>query len=81
VAARNQAAFECSEYGADSGGRGVTSKYRGYGKGYSTFSYHVSDDHEAEALKAERAKKPNRLGMFILRLLGFKGKPPEPPSP
>jgi hypothetical protein len=56
----------------------MTSKSKGYGKGYTTFSYHVSGDHEAEALEAEMAKKPNRFGLFVLRLLGFKGKPPEP---
>ncbi len=54
----------------------MTSKYKGYGQGYTTFSYHVSNDHEAEALKAERAQKPNRFGMWMLRLLGFKGTPP-----
>ena len=57
---------------------GMTSKYKGYGKDYTTFSYHVSGDHEREAYEAEMAKRPTRFGMFMLRLLGFKGKPPEP---
>jgi hypothetical protein len=41
---------------------------------------HVTNGHEAEAKTAELAKKPNRFGMLILRLLGFKGHPPRPPS-
>jgi hypothetical protein len=57
-------------------------KITGFGKGYTTFSYHVSSGHEAEAEEAERAKPPNRFGVFVLRLLGFKGKvEPPPPSP
>jgi hypothetical protein len=46
-------------------------------KGYN-FQVHVTSGHEAEAKAAELAKKPNRLGMLILRLLGFKGSPPPP---
>jgi hypothetical protein len=49
-------------------------KYTGFGKGYTGFSYHVTGGHEAEARAAEEAKPPNRFGMFVLRLLGFKGK-------
>ncbi len=36
-------------------------------------NYHVTGGHEAEAKEAERAKKPSRIGVFVLRLLGFKG--------
>ena len=41
-------------------------------KGYN-FQVRVTHGHEAEAKAAEMAKKPNRLGMFIVRLLGYKG--------
>ena len=30
----------------------------------------LTADHEAEALAAERAKKPGRIGRFVLRMLG-----------
>ncbi len=49
-------------------------RYTGFGKGYTGFSYHVTGGHEAEAEAAEEAKAPNRFGMLVLRLLGFKGK-------
>jgi hypothetical protein len=39
--------------------------------GYN-FQVTVTSGHEAEAKAAEMAKKPNRLGMFIVNLL--KGK-------
>jgi hypothetical protein len=42
-------------------------------KGYN-FQVRVTGGHEAEAKAAEMAKKPNRLGMFIVKLLGGKGK-------
>lgn len=42
-------------------------------KGYN-FQVTVTSGHEAEAKAAERVKKPNRVGMFIVRLLGGKGK-------
>jgi hypothetical protein len=35
--------------------------------------YHVTGGHEAEAEAARRARKPSRLGVFALRLLGFRG--------
>jgi hypothetical protein len=44
-----------------------------YRRGYTGFNYHVTGGHEAEAVAAERAKKPSRVGLFILRLLGYKG--------
>jgi len=47
---------------------------RGYGRGYSTFNYHVTGGHEAEAREAEMRKRPSRLGMFVLRLLGYRGQ-------
>jgi hypothetical protein len=46
------------------------SKYR---RGYTGRSYNVTGGHEAEAKAAERAKKPTRFGLFVLRLLGYKG--------
>ena len=42
-------------------------------KGYN-FQVRVTSGHEAEAKAAEMAKKPNRLGMLIVKLLGGKGK-------
>jgi hypothetical protein len=55
-----------------------------YRRGYSTRNYHVTGEHEAEAIAAERAKKPTRLARLVLRLLGDKGTPgdrnlPAPP--
>ena len=47
------------------------SKYR---RGYTGRSYNVTGGHEAEAKAAERAKEPNRFGLFVLRLLGYKGR-------
>lgn len=46
-----------------------------YGRGYTGRSYNVTGGHEAEAKAAERAKKPNRFGLLLLRLLGDKGDP------
>jgi hypothetical protein len=40
-------------------------------KGYN-FQVRVTSGHEAEAKAAEMAKKPNRLGMLIVRWLGLK---------
>jgi len=40
-------------------------------RGYN-FQVTVTNGHEAEAKAAEMAKKPNRLGMYIVRLLGLK---------
>jgi hypothetical protein len=40
-------------------------------KGYN-FQVSVTSGHEAEAKAAEMAKKPNRLGMLIVRCLGLK---------
>ncbi|MGB7052703.1 MAG: hypothetical protein WBG41_14140 [Acidimicrobiales bacterium] len=50
-------------------------RFRGpnYRKGYTGRDFHVSGGHEAEAEAAERAKKPNRFGMWVLRVLGFRG--------
>jgi hypothetical protein len=59
----------------------VAKKYTGFGRGYTGFSYHVTGGHEAEAEEAERAKPPNRFGLFMLRRLGFKGNPEPPPEP
>jgi hypothetical protein len=39
-------------------------------RGYN-FQVTVTSGHEAEAKAAEMAKKPNRLGMFIVRWLGL----------
>jgi hypothetical protein len=35
----------------------------------------LTDAHEAEALAAERARPPGRIGRLVLRLLGGKGEP------
>lgn len=51
-----------------------------YRKGYSGRNYHVTGGHEAEALEEERAKQPNRFGVFVLRLLGYKGPIGRPPD-
>jgi hypothetical protein len=48
----------------------MVSKYR---RGYMGRDYHVTGGHEAKAKAAQKARKPNRLGVFILRRLGFKG--------
>jgi hypothetical protein len=38
------------------------------------FPVHVTKGHEAEALAAQRKKKPSHLGKAVLKLLGFKGE-------
>ncbi len=43
-----------------------------YRQGYMGRDYHVTGEHEAEAKAAQRAKKPTRIGLFVLRLLGYK---------
>ena len=49
-----------------------------YRRGYMGRDYHVTGEHEAEAKAAERAKKPTRIGLFVLRLLGYKGRGHQP---
>jgi hypothetical protein len=49
-----------------------------YRRGYTGRDFHVSGGHEAEALAAERAKKPNRFGMWVLGRLGYRGPGPKP---
>jgi hypothetical protein len=34
----------------------------------------VTDGHEAEAIAAQRKKKPSRIGEVVLKLLGFRGQ-------
>lgn len=34
----------------------------------------VTDGHEAEAKAAQLRKRPNRIGLLFLRLLGFRGQ-------
>ena len=34
----------------------------------------VTDGHEAEAKAAQLRKPPNRIGLFFLRVLGFRGQ-------
>ena len=34
----------------------------------------VTDGHEAEAEAAQLRKRPNRVGLFFLRVLGFRGQ-------
>jgi hypothetical protein len=52
-----------------------------YRRGWTGRDYHVTGGHEAEALAAERAKKPNRFGVWLLRRLGYKGPIRDPPAP
>jgi len=52
-----------------------------YKQGYTGRNYHVTGGHEKEAEAAERAKKPTRVGLLVLRLLGFKGGVPKPAPP
>ncbi|HEY1652467.1 MAG TPA: hypothetical protein VGG09_11350 [Acidimicrobiales bacterium] len=46
----------------------------------------ITDGHEAEAEAEEMEKPPNRIGTFMLRILGFRGRvadrkaPPVHPS-
>lgn len=40
----------------------------------------ISDGHEAEAKAAQLRKRPNRVGLFFLRVLGFRGKVAPPTS-
>jgi hypothetical protein len=53
---------------------------RNYRRGYMGRNYHVTGEHEAEAKKAERAKKPSRIGLLVLRLLGYRGYVPRAPD-
>lgn len=34
----------------------------------------VTDGHEADAKAAQLRKRPNRIGLFFLKLLGFRGQ-------
>jgi hypothetical protein len=34
----------------------------------------ITDGHETEARAAQLRKRPNRLGRFVLRVLGFRGE-------
>lgn len=42
--------------------------------------YHVTGGHEAEAEAAQRAKTPSRLGVLVLKLLGYRGAPDASPK-
>ena len=44
-------------------------RYAGYGRRKIL----VTDRHEAEAKAAQLRRRPNRIGLFFLRLLGFRG--------
>ena len=44
------------------------------------FGVWITDGHEAEAREEEMEKPPSRIGTFMLRLLGFRGKVPAPPK-
>jgi hypothetical protein len=33
----------------------------------------VTDGHEADAKAAQLRKRPNRIGLFVLKVLGFRG--------
>jgi hypothetical protein len=43
-------------------------------RGYN-FQVPVTDGHEAEAKAAQMKKKPNRIGRFVLALLGYRPSP------
>jgi hypothetical protein len=43
-----------------------------YRRRYMGRDDHVTGGHEAEARASLRAKKPNRVGLFVLKLLGFR---------
>jgi hypothetical protein len=45
------------------------------------FGLWITDGHEAEAREEEMDKRPSRIGTFMLRILGFRGKVPAPKSP
>ena len=34
----------------------------------------ITDGHEAEAEAAQLRKRPNRIGLYFLRVLGFRGE-------
>jgi hypothetical protein len=34
----------------------------------------VTDGHESDAKAAQLRKRPNRIGLFILKVLGFRGQ-------
>jgi hypothetical protein len=34
----------------------------------------VTDGHEAEAKAAQLRKRPNQVGLFLLKMLGFRGQ-------
>jgi hypothetical protein len=34
----------------------------------------VTDGHEARAKAAQLRKRPNRVGLFLLKMLGFRGQ-------
>jgi hypothetical protein len=50
------------------------------------FGVWITDGHEAEAEAEEMHKRPSRIGTFMLRILGFRGRvearkvPPAHPS-
>lgn len=46
-----------------------------YRRGYTGLNYHVTGGHEKEAEAAERLKKPSRVGLLVLRLLGVRDAP------
>ena len=41
----------------------------------------MTDGHEAEARAAQLRKRPNRIGTFFLRALGFRGEVAPPTGP
>jgi hypothetical protein len=51
-------------------------RYAGYGRRKIL----VTDGHEAEAKAAQLRRRPNRIGLFFVRLLGFRGVIAPPPA-
>ena len=39
----------------------------------------MTDGHEAEAKAAQLRKRPSRIGLFFLKMLGFQGEASPPP--
>ena len=46
---------------------------KNYRRGYMGRDYHVTGGHEAEAEAAQKRKRPTRIGLFVLRRLGYRG--------
>jgi hypothetical protein len=50
-----------------------------YRRGWTGRDFHVTGGHESEAKAAQVAKEPSRLGLWILRVLGYRKPVATPP--